>query len=331
LTGADEQKLAKNYTQNSESYQLYLKGNYEWNKHTQNDLMKAVDYYDQALAKDPSFALAYSGLADCYGVMGNNYLPPHEAFPKAKAFALKALEIDDTIAAAHASMSAITLFYDWNWAEAAKEAARAKELDPEYSAAYDVNGAYLEIMGRLDEAQGEIRRGQELDPLSLMFSTNLGIDLYYARQYDDAIAQLNKTINFDPGYNMAYLWLGQAFEQKRMYPDAIAAFQNGLNQGERHPKLLSSLGRAYALSGEREKAEKVLTELREMSKNRYVSPYLFAVVYDGLGYKDQTFAWLEKALADRSYFLLWLKLEPRFDSLRDDPRFKELVDRIGLP
>jgi len=198
LTGADEQKLAKTYTQNTEAYQLYLKGNYEWNKHTQEDLFKAVDYYNQALEKDPNFALAYTGLAICYGVLGNNYLPPNEAFPKAKAYAAKALEIDDELATAHASLAAVRLFYEWNWAETEKELERAKAIDPNDRGANDINGAYLEVVGRKDEARTEAKNGVELDPLSLMLSTNLAADLYYARQYDDAIAQVEKAIRFDP-------------------------------------------------------------------------------------------------------------------------------------
>jgi TolB-like protein/Tfp pilus assembly protein PilF len=294
LSGADEQKLVKNYTQNAEAYQLYLKGQYEWKKHTEEDLRKAIDYFNQAIEKDPNYALAYTGLADSYSVMGNNYLPPNEAFPKAKAYAAKALAIDETLADAHASMGAVRLFYDWNWAEAEREVKCAQALDPDNSGARDIYTAYLEVMGRLDEARAETKRAYELDPLSLMFSTNVGLDFYYAHQYDEAIAQLEKTINLDPRYNPAYLWLGQAFEQKKMYREAIATFEKGMSQGERHPKLLASLGHTYALAGERGQANKVLDELREMSKQRYVSPYLFAVVYAGLGDKDQTVAWLEK-------------------------------------
>jgi len=330
LSGVDEQKLAKNYTENVEAYQLYLKGKYEWNKHTEEDLWKGIEYYKQALAKDPNYALAYSGLADSYGVLGNNYLPPSEAFPKAKVYATRALELDETLADAHASMSAVKLFYEWDWAEAEKQVKRAQDLDPKNPGAHDMHSVYLEAMGRLDEARGVTKRALELDPLSLMMNTNVGVDDYYARQYDEAIAQLEKTINLDPRYNPAYLWLGQAFEQKKMYGQAIATFQNGLKQGERHPKILSSLAHTYALAGERDKANKVLDELRAMSKQRYVSPYLFAVVYVGLGDKDQAFAWLDKAYQDRTFFLLWLKYEPRFDSLHDDPRFGDLVHRIGL-
>jgi len=330
LTGVDEQQLAKRYTDNVEAYQLYLKGQYVWKKHTEEDLWKAIEYFNQAIEKDPNYALAYFGLSASYGVMGNNYLPPHEAFPKAKAYAAKALEIDETLAEAHTAMGAVRVLYDWNWAEADRELKRAQVLDPNDADAHDIYSVCLYAIGRPDEAMAETKRAQELDPLSLMFSTNVGNDSYYARQYDEAIAQLEKTINLDPGYNPAYLWLGQAFEQKKMYVEAIATFQKGMSQGERHPKLLSSLGHTYALAGESDKANKVLDELREMSKRRYISPYLFAVIYVGLGDNKQAFAWLDKAYQDRTFFLIWLKVEPRFDSLRDDPRFQDLLRRIGL-
>ena len=164
-----------------------------------------------------------------------------------------------------------------------------------------------------------------------MTNTDVGVDSYYARQYDEAIAQIEKTINLDPRFFIAYLWLGQAYEQKKMYTEAIATFRNGMNRAERHPQLLASLGHAYALAGDRNKAQESLDELREMSKQRYVSPYLFAVVYAGLGDIEQAFAWLGKAYEERSFFLIWFKVEPRFDSLRDDTRYKDLLRRIGLP
>jgi TolB-like protein/DNA-binding winged helix-turn-helix (wHTH) protein/Flp pilus assembly protein TadD len=330
LTSEAKQQLAKRYTDNVEAYQLYLKGQYEWNKFTQEDLQKSIEYYDQALEKDANYALAYAGLSKSYIVLGTTYLPPNEAFPKAKAYAAKALEIDDTLAEAHVVMGAVRLLHDWNWAEAERELKRAQALNPNHPDAHNLYGYYLKAMGRLDEAKAETKRAQEFDPLSLMINSDVGVDSYYARQYDEAIAQNEKTINLEPHFFIAYLWLGQAYEQKKMYAEAITTFQKGMALAERHPQLIASLGRAYALAGEREKAQKSLDELREISKRRYVSPYLFAVVYAGLGDKDQAFTWLEKAYEERTFFLIWLKVEPRFDSLRDDPRYKDLLRRIGL-
>ncbi|MCA1625574.1 MAG: protein kinase [Acidobacteria bacterium] len=330
LTGADEQRLAKRYTDNVEAYQLYLKGNYKWEKHTLEDLQQAIEYYNEAIEKDPNYALAFSGLASCYGRLGNSYLPPREAFPKAKAYAAKALELDETLAEAQSSMAAVRLFYDWNWTEAEKEIRRALVLNPNYAHAHDLYAIYLGAMGRPSEAVAQTKRAQELDPLSLHQNTALGEDYYYARQYDQAITQLEKTIDLDPHYYRAYLCLGRAYEQKKMYEQAIKTFQDGMSRAQRHPQLISSLGHAYALAGERNKAAQALAELREMSKQKYISPYLFAVVYVSLGDKDQALAWLEKAYQDRSVWLIWLKVEPRFDSLRSDPRFQDLMRRIGL-
>ncbi len=331
LTGADEQKLTKNYTANAEAYQLYLKGRYEWNKHTLEDLQKDIEYFNQAIELDPNYALAYYGLSASYGVLGNDYLPPNEAFPKSKAYAAKALAIDDTLSQAHTVMASVNLFYDWDWAEAEKHLQRARTLNPNDPTVSDIYSVYWDVMGQPDKALTESKRGQELDPLSLLMNTILGIDFYYTRQYDEAIAQCEKTVNLEPRYYNASLCLGQAYEQKKMYGQAIATFQKGMTQAERNPKLLASLGHAYALSGERDKANEALAELREISKHRYVSPYLFAVVYVGLGDKDQTFAWLDKAFQDRAFFLIWLKVEPLFDSLRDDSRFQDLLRRVGLP
>ena len=330
LTNEAEQQLAKRYTDNVEAYQLYLKGQYEWKKHTQKDLLKSIEYYNQALEKDPNYALAYTGIAVSYGGLGNSYLPPNEAFPKAKAYAAQALEIDETLAEAHMAMGAVRLFYDWNWPEVERELKRAQALDPNNESAHHLYGFYLNAMGRLDEAKAEMDRALTLDPLAPMANSDVGVDFYYSRQYDESILQNEKTINLEPHFFIAYLWLGQAYEQKKMYVKAIETFQKGIDLAEHHPQLIASLGRVYALTGQRDKANKYLNELREMSKQRYVSPYLFAVVYTGLDDKEQAFAWLEKAYRERTFFLIWLRVEPRFDSLRDDPRYKDLLRRIGL-
>ena len=330
LTGTDKQQLAKRHTDNVEAYQLYLKGLYEWKKHTQEDLQKGIEYYNQALEKDQNYALAYFGLSASYGVLGNSYKSPNENFPKAKAYAAKALAIDDTLAEAHSAMGAVRLYYDWDWAEAEKELKRAQTLDLNNADAHHLCGDRLEIMGRFDEAKAERQRALELDPLSPIFNMAYGATLYFARQDDEAIAQFEKTINLEPRFVETYFFLGQAYEQKKMYGEAIAAIQKGMTQAERHPQLIAALGYAYALSGDRDKANKILDELREISKQRYISPYLFAIVYAGLGDKDQTFAWLDKAVQDPSSFLIWLKVEPLFDPLRADPCFQALLRRVGL-
>ncbi|MCY7348434.1 MAG: protein kinase [Pyrinomonadaceae bacterium] len=330
LSGADERKLTKSYTENAEAYQLYLRGNYHWNKHTLEDLQKGIGYFNQALEKDPNYALAYAGLSASYGVLGNTYLPPKEAYPQAAGYAAKALAIDDTLSFAHTTLGANRLYYDWNWAEAEKELKRAQTLDSNNAEAHLLYGDFLDILGRFDETKAERKRALELDPLSPRFNMAAGATFYFARQHDEAIAQLEKTISLEPRYAESYVYLGQAYEQKKMFAQAIVTFQKGLTQAERSPQLVAALGHADALDGERGKALKALDELREMSKSQYVSPYLFAVVYLGLGDKDQTFIWLEKAFQDRSFFLIWLKVEPLFDPLRDDSRFQNLLRRIGL-
>jgi TolB-like protein/DNA-binding winged helix-turn-helix (wHTH) protein/Flp pilus assembly protein TadD len=330
LTTVDEQQLAKHYTESADAYQLYLRGMYEWKKHTQKDLLKAIGYFDQALESDPNFALAYVGLSDSYGVLGNNYLSPNEAFPRAKAYAEKALAIDGSLSLTHGAMGAVRLYYDWDWAEVEKELKRAQALDPNDDTAHHLYGDYLEIMGRFDEAEVERRRCLELDPLSPLYGMVAGSTLYLSRKNDEAIAQLVRTINLEPRYVPAYLYLGEVYEQKKMYAQAIETFQKGIAQSERHPSLIAALGHSYAMAGQRDKAQQLIAELRSMSKGRYISPYLFAVVYAGLGDKDQSFAWLEKALQNRSSALIWLKVEPVFDNLHDDPRFNTLLRRIGL-
>ena len=330
LTGADEQQLAKRYTANPKAYELYLKGMYQWKKHTLEDLRKSIEYFNQAIELDSNYALAVQGLSASYGVLGNSYLPPNENFPKAKTYAARALAIDENLAEAHVAMGAVKLFYDWDWAEAEREFKRAQTLDPNNAQAYQLYGDCLEIQGRFDEARAERKRALELDPLSPMQGMAAGATFYFAGQYNEAITQIEQTINLEPRFMLAYLYLGQAYEQKKLYAPAIAAYQKGMTQAERHPSLVAALGHSYALSGERAKAQKTLAELREMSKRRYISPYLFAIVYLGLGDKEQTFAWLEKAFQDRSIFLIWLKVEPQFDSLRDDARFQDLLRRINL-
>jgi TolB-like protein/DNA-binding winged helix-turn-helix (wHTH) protein/Flp pilus assembly protein TadD len=330
ITQPDQEQLSKHYTKSSEAYDLYLKGQYEWKKHTLEDLQKGIAYYDQALAKDPNFALAYAGIASCYTVLGNNYLPPHETYKKAKAYASKALAIDDKLADAHSAMGAVRLYYDWNWQEAEKELKRAQTLNPNDGDAYLLYGDYLDAMGRFDEARSETARAKDIDSLSAMFNTNNGIAYYYARQYDEAIDELKNTITLEPRFVNAYVYLGQAYEQKGAYAKAIETFEKGMSNSERHPLLISSLGHAFALAGDRDKAQKALSELIEISGRRYVSPYLMAVVCAGLGDKEQTLMWLEKGYKDRSFLMIWLKVEPQFDPLRGDPRFDRLVQRIGL-
>jgi serine/threonine-protein kinase len=331
----EEKGLAKHYTESNEAYQLYLRGRFYWAKRTEEGMQKSLEYFQQAIERDPNFALAYSGLADAYDLLGasdaSGGMPANEAMPKAKAAALKALEIDDTLAEAHVSLAHIKYYYDRDWATAEREYKRAIELNPNYPIAHQWYAVYLMSAGRFDEALAQNRRAQELDPLSLPINMTLGWVLLNARQYDQSVEQLRKTLEMDPNFMLAHHRLGLVYEQKGKYDEAIAEFRQVLNLSAGKPLGITALAHAYALSGKRAEAQRTLAELQEISKRRYVSPASIALIYAALGDKDQAFTWLEKADKERDPNLARLTVDPRFDSLRSDPRFADLVRRVGLP
>lgn len=329
VTPQEQAHLASARPVNPEAYQAYLKGRYFWNKRTADGFKKGTEYFQQAIERDPHYAPAYAGLADCYNML-NNYdvLPPRDAAPKAKAAATKALEIDHTLAEGHASLAFTLMYYDWDWSGAEREFQRAIELNPSYAEAHHWYGLYLTAMGRFDEAMAEIRRAEGLDPLSLIINTNVGWVFYFRRQYDQAIEQYRKTLEMDPSFLSAHVKLGWAYEQKQMYEEAIAEFQTVLTRlGD---DVLTELGHAYAVAGQKDKAIKVIAQLRGRAKRRYVSPYLVATIYAGLGETDQAFAWLEKSYDSRCGWLSWLRVDPRLDALRADLRFASLLRRLGF-
>ncbi len=326
-----EKGLAKHYTESNEAYQLYLKGRFYWNKRTGEAIKKSIEYFNQAIEKDPSFALAYAGLADSY-VVPANPLPPREKMPKAKAAAMKALELDNTLAEAHTSLARVLTVYDWDWTSAEKEFKRAIELNPRYATAHQWYGTHSEAMGRHNEAIAEEKRAQELDPLSLIINFELGLAFYYAREYDQAIEQFQKTLELDPNFPPVYSFLPAAYEQKGMYHEAIAGFQKGmaLAAGTEWSFSTCGLGHVYGVSGKKDEARTMLNELKQLSGQKYVTADGIALIYAGLGEKDQAFAWLEKGYEERSFQMAWLKVEPRWDSLRSDPRYADLLRRMGL-
>ncbi|MDQ6652177.1 MAG: protein kinase [Acidobacteriota bacterium] len=331
----EEKGLAKHYTESNEAYQLYWKGRFYWNKRTEEGMQKSLEYFQQAIEKDPNFALAYSGLADAYNLLGAQDavaggIPPTEVMPKAKAAALKALEIDDTLAEAHVSLAHVKYYYDRDWPAAEREFKRAIELNPNYPVAYHWYAVYLMSAGRLDEALAQSRKAQELDPLSLPINMTLGWVLLIARHYDQSLEQLRKTLEMDPNFIPTHHRLGLLYEQEGKYDEAIAEFKQVLNLSAGKPLGIATLAHAYALAGKREEAQKNLAELQEMSKHRYVSPASIAIIYAALGDKDQAFAWLERADKANDLILVRLKVDPRFDSLRSDPRFADLVRRVGV-
>jgi len=323
----EEPALSTNYTENQEAYQLYLKGRFHWNKRTKEGLSKSIEYFNQAIDKDPSFALAYAGLADAYVVplIGT---APKEAMPKAKAAAMRALELNESLAEAHTTLGRIFANYDWNWVAAEKEYKRAIELNPRYAIAHQWYGGYLQCMGQPDESIKERLLAQQLDPLSPIISFELAMAYYFQRDYDRAIDQFKKTLELDPNFPPVQVFLPAAYEQKGMYAEAFAAFN--LSQPETD-FAIGGLGHLYAITGRRNEAVQQIDRLKELSKKQYVRSNYIALIYTGLGDKDKAFAWLETAIEEHAYQMSNLKLEPRFDVLHSDPRFKDLVRRLGLP
>lgn len=331
LTGEEKRRLTQRYTDNIAAYQLYLKGRYAWNKRTAEELRRGAEHFQQAIDLDPGYALAYAGLADSYNMLGDySVLPPKEAFPRAEAAAIKALEMDDTLAEAHTSLGFVKMAYDGDWAGADREFRRAIELNPNYATAHQWYASYLVMMRRFEESITEMKRAQALDPLSRIINANLGLHYYYARQYDQAIEQLRKTIDLNPDFGLAYFYMGRVLLQKGMYKEAIAEIQQARALSGDDPETIAELGFANGMAGRRAEAKGVLDELNELSKRRYVLPYFIATIYTGLGEKDQAFAWLEKAYDESHPGLALVNVDPKFDTLRSDPRFAELLRRIGL-
>lgn len=332
LAGVDEKRLTAHITENAEAYQLYLKGRYYWNKRTPDGIHKAIDSFQKAIEKDPGYALAYAGLADCYQVPANP-LPPREKMPLAKAAAMKALQLDDTLVEAHTTLARVFYAYDWDWPNAEKEFKRAIELNPRYAPAHQWYGGYLSATGRFPEAVAEKKRALDLEPVSLVINFEVGLALYTSRNYDRAIVQFQKTLELDPNFPPPHTFLAASYEQKGMFEEAIATFQRAISVTQGPPKTLAmaSLGHAYAVSGRKAEAHKILAELQRLSERSYVAATDMALVYAGLGEKDKSFAWLDKAYEERSFSLSQIKVEPRFDALRSDRRFTDLLGRLGLP
>ena len=331
----EEKAIAKHYTESNEAYQLYLRGRFYWNKRTEEGMLKSLDYYEQAIIKDPNFALAYSGMADAFDLLGAPdaaaAMAPTEALPKAKEAALKALAIDDTLAEPHVSLAHILYYYDHDFASAEREYKRAIELNPNYPTAPQWYAVYLMSVGRFDEALAQNRRAQELDPLSLPINMTLGWVMLTARRSDEAVQQLRKTLELDQNFILAHHRLGLVFEQQGKYEDAINEFKLVVNLTAGKPLGTAALARAYALAGRRAEAQKILNELQQLSAQRFVSPVSVALIFSALGEKDQAFAWLDKGVYARDGLLVRIRFDHRFDSLRSDPRFAELVRKAGLP
>ncbi len=333
LSGAEVAKLTKTYTANPAAYELYLKGKYYANRYTKEGLGQSIDCFNQAIAIDPNYSSAYSGLAYTYILMDDWFMSPNESAPKAREAARKALEINEADVDAHVVLGLVAHWYDWDWSVAEKELKRSLELNPRNSESYLYYSYLLSPMGRPAEAEAIARQGLQIDPLSS--GTNFGVAsaLVFNRRWDEAIVHLRKAIELDPNYWFHHSYLGRAYEQKGMMTEALAEFKLAFALDNQQSENWAGLAHAYAVSGKRDEAQKMLNDLiGKSSENSYVSAYSVAVIYAGLEDKDKTFSWLERAYSDRSYYLpVYLTTDARLDRLHSDPRFKDLVRRIGLP
>ena len=332
LSGTEERLLARHHTESGDAYQEYLKGQFWLNRRNEEGFQKAIEFFNRAVEKDPGYALAYAGLADCYALLGTYALvEPGVGFPKAKAAAMRALALDQQLAEAHTSLGNILTSYEWDFAGAENEFKRAISLNANYATAHQWYAEHLQAMGRYDEAIAEIKRAQELDPLSLIISAVSGRIYYCSRRYDQAIDQLNKTLQMEKQFGPASAFLAQTYAMKGMHEQAIATGQVPVKSAPGVSVYLTILGTAYATAGKRRESESVLDELRDLSKRQYVQPSYIAMLYSGLGDRDQAFDWLEKAYNIRDDRLLFVMTDPLMDDLRSDPRFQNLAHRMGLP
>jgi TolB-like protein/Flp pilus assembly protein TadD len=330
LTDTQKRRLVKRHTQNIEAYKLYLKGRFFWSKHKKGCVERSISYFKKAIALDPNYALAFTGLADSYQRLSNIKLPPKKALPKAKIAAAQAIALDDTLAEAYAAWGWVKMFYDHDWAGAERALRRAVELNPGASISHQRYGSYLTFTGRFEESLSEIIMAQELDPLSIQNTVNLASTLCLMKRFDEAIGILHQTLELEPNYRAAHYTLGCAYRAQGNFKGALREFEKLLRMEGDSDLALSSIGNILALCGDKSAAEKVLSQLLDMAKLKYVSPYSIAIIYIGFDNKDAAFNWMEKLYSDCNDWLVWLKVGPEFDPLRLDERFNNLLRRVGL-
>jgi len=330
LTGEQQQRLTKSYTENTEAYNLYLRGRYySLNLWTGDGFKKGLDYLNRAIMSDPTYALAYGGLAATYYEASGVYYDPREAMPKAKAAALKALELDEELAEAHTALGQVLALYEWNWKEAEKHFQRALELNPNYALAHLYYGQNLVEQGRLEGIE-EMKRAGQLDPLTPSTTVLLPLIYYDARRYDEANSQLRQIIEAYPKFVLAHSFLATCYEQQGKFVEAIAELDEARRLDPEQPFTLGYLGHAYAISGKRSEARQMIEEMKRRAERIYVDPFAVAIVYAGLDEKDEAFTWLERAYDAHSESLLHYKNSALLDGLRSDPRFTNLFRRMGL-
>ena len=328
LSGESEQKLAKKYTDNNEAYQLYIRGRYEWNKFTFDGLTKSILLFERAIQIDPTFALAYSGIADSYTNLGIDYISPNETFPKVRVAAMQAIALDDSLAEAHTSLGSYKMFFEWDNAAAEVEYKKAIDLDPRNANARHFYSHCLQFSGREAEALRELKTAIEIEPLSLINNAELGWAYYLASQNDAAIEQIRKTIEIDPSFAYSYFVLGQAYAAKGNFNEALAALRDGQKLQPDWIEIEANLAYVHALAGNRRAAEVLLTKVLDASAKRYVNPVHIAAVYSALGDSDRAIEWLERGYKEKSSWMKWISIEPQLERLRNDARFQNLVRRV---
>jgi DNA-binding winged helix-turn-helix (wHTH) protein/tetratricopeptide (TPR) repeat protein len=330
LTRDDQISLAKRWTDNGEAYNLYLRGRYFWNKYSKEWVLKAIEVFKQAIEIDSHYALAYCGLADAYFRLSNVHLPPLEVLPKAKEAALKAVEIDENLAEAHSSLGLVKVYYDYDWKGAESEFRKALKLSPDLVLAHQRFGSYLTFMGRFEEANRHYQTALELDPFSLQININIATTYYLRGEYERAISHLKKTSELEPNYMPTLFVLGCVYIQQGRLKEAIEQFQLIYKFDEEAYLALGFMGYAYALAGQEAEAETLLNILQEISQRKYVSPYSMLVIHLALGPEERVFELLEQLCEERNDWLVWLKVSPELRTVRSDPRFKNLLRRVGL-
>ena len=330
LTGEERKLVTKRGTESPEAHEAYLKGRYFWNKRTGEGFNKAIEYFKQAIQIEPNYALAYAGIADCYvSLYDYDLIPADSAIPNAKAAASKAIQIDETLAEPHCSLAYVESLHDWNWPEAESEFKKAIALNPNYATSHHWYALSLAFEGRFDESMQEIKRAQELDPLSLPINGNVGRILYFRREFDRAVEQLQYTLELDPNYSGAHYKLAEVYAITGRHEEAVSEYERWLELGG-DKELARALKKGYEDSGYRGAFQMWLSKLQQQSKQQHVSPYALAVLYLAQGKNDQALSYLEKAADDRSSWIVLIKADPKFDNLRKEPRFKDLLRRMGL-
>ena len=331
LTLQDQIRLSKRYTANTEAYNLYLRGRYFWNRYDREWVLKGIEAFEQAIAIDALYALAYTGIADAYFRLSNVHASPLEVLPKAKEAALKAVEIDNDLAEAHSSLGMLRVYYDHDWAAAEREFNRALELNPDLPLAHQRYGTYLKLMGRFDESLAQYKHALELDPFSLQININIATIHFLKNETETAITQLNKTLELEPNYMPAHFVLGNVYIQQEKWEEASSEFELIYRRDDEAYLALGFLGYCHAMAGRRAEAESLKNILKDISQRTYVSPYGMILICVALGEIDQAMELFERLYVERNDWLVWLKISPKLKHLHSDPRFRDLLRRIGFP